>query len=70
MGAFLKEDFSACYVKNGQDYTLWNQIMSNKFYEENCGQDQTDWIKSGEFNVKGIYGVGIGTNLNETEIYK
>jgi hypothetical protein len=47
MGAFLKEDFSACYVKNGQDYTLWNQIMTNKFYEENCGQDQTDWMKSG-----------------------
>ena len=27
-------------------------------------------MKSGDFNVKGIYGVGIGTNLNETEIYK
>jgi hypothetical protein len=38
--------------------------MNNKFYEENCGQDDKDWMKSGKFDVKGVYGVGIGTNLN------
>jgi hypothetical protein len=27
-------------------------------------------MKSGEFNIKGIYGVGIGTELDEKTMYK
>ena len=68
LGGTLKEDFSVCYVKNGEEYTLWKEITSNKFYEENCGQDEKDWVKDSQFIVKGVYGQGIGAKLDEEKI--
>jgi hypothetical protein len=38
-------------------------VISNNFYEAQCGQDNKDWITDG-FTIKGTYGVGIGTRLN------
>jgi hypothetical protein len=45
-------------------------VTDNKFYEKYCGEDYKDWMADGGFDVTGIYGVGIGGGLNETEMYK
>ena len=62
--ATFKNTFSACYVKAGDSYTLWSKVYENDFYEDLCGKDEKDWMASGSFEVQGIYGMGIGTQLN------
>lgn len=59
----LKEKFSACYIKIGKSLILWNSVISNEYYEEVCGKDQKDWANINEFQIQGIYGEGIGTQL-------
>lgn len=66
----LRDTFAACYVKNGDDYTLWNKVISNKYYENNCGKDDKDWANMGMFSIKAIYGVGIGSEITEQEAYQ
>lgn len=66
----LKDNFSACYVKVGDSYTLWSKIAQNAFYEKHCGEDYKDWITENGFKIEGIYGVGIGSNLSDEDINK
>ncbi len=68
--AILKYKFSACYVKVGTGYTLWSKVTSNAFYEQHCGEDYKDWMVEGNFNIDGIYGVGIGTQLTDADQQK
>ena len=63
--ALFKRTFSACYVKAGDSYTVWSKMLENKFYNEYCGEDSEDWLLSSDFKTEGIYGVGIGTPLNQ-----
>ncbi len=69
LGAALHDTFAACYVKTPEGYTLWNKVISNAYYEENCGQDYKDWANIGEFDIKGIFGVGIGAEMSENATY-
>ena len=54
----LRDTFSACYVKTQTGYILWNKVISNKFYEQYCGHDTQNWLKSPLFTVKSIVGEG------------
>lgn len=63
------DTFAACYVKTSQGYTLWSKVVTNNFYEQNCGKDYKDWANIGEFTVKGVYGIGIGKEIGESETY-
>ena len=36
-------------------------MLENEWFEEQCGQDNKDWVSLGEFEVLGVYGEGIGT---------
>ena len=51
----------ACYVKTSDGFKLWNKVVSNKFYEEYCGNDYKDWLDSGLFKLDAVYGEGIHT---------
>lgn len=57
----LHDTFAACYVKTSEGYTLWNKVIANSFYEDNCGKDYKDWANIGEFNISGVFGLGVGT---------
>ena len=43
--------------------------MNNAWYEKRCGRDSKDWIRLGEFQIVGVYGVGIGTTVGENDTY-
>ena len=65
MGKEFSDDFSACYVKTDIGYTMWSKVISNVFYDKYCGLDKEDWVNSGKFTIKRIYGLGIGTEIGE-----
>lgn len=56
----LRDTFSACYVKTAHSFLLWNKVISNKWFSEYCGNDNTNWLNSKTFHVVNIYGEGIG----------
>ncbi len=60
-----KQPFSACYVKSGDHYLMWNKVVTSLFFEKYCGGDYKDWYGEG-FPVTGVYGVGTGASLSST----
>jgi hypothetical protein len=46
-----RPDFAACYVKDPSakgGYTLWENKISNAFYEDNCGMDVEDYLANSD----------------------
>lgn len=67
--ALFHDTFAACYIKNGEEYTLWSKVVSNSYFEKNCGSDYKDWMHTGDYNIDKVYGIGIGTKLNVNTTY-
>jgi hypothetical protein len=45
-------------------FTLWNKVVSNKYFEEHCGKDDKDWANMGLFKIKRVYGDGLGAEID------
>ena len=45
--SFLHDSFAACYIKNGDSFTIWSNALSNIYFEKYCGNDYKDWIHTG-----------------------
>jgi hypothetical protein len=63
--AVYKPNFSACYATapGSSTPTLWNKVVQNKWYEDNCGKDDTDYLTNTAYKVVDKVGVGIGTAI-------
>lgn len=59
-GSFFKGNFAACYAKKDGSNTpqLWNEVIKNEWYEENCGKDDEDYLKNNKYKVKSEEGQG------------
>lgn len=65
----LRDTFAACYVKTSEGYTIWSKVVTNPFFEKYCGEDSQDWANMGDFQIKGVFGAGIGTEISENATY-
>lgn len=59
----MGDTFSACYVRTATSYILWNKVISNGWYSQYCGNDNTNWLNQKTFKLVRVRGEGAG---NET----
>ncbi len=52
-----------------EECIIRSKVISNDWSEDNCGADYKHWSATGEFNIKGIYGQGIATEIAENAAY-
>jgi hypothetical protein len=56
-------------LEDWKDRLFGVRVISNNWSEDNCGEDFKDWSATGEFNIKGIYGQGIRSEIAENAAY-
>lgn len=63
--AVYKPNFSACYAKavGTQTYQLWNKVITNDWYEKNCGSDSEDYLTNSAYKKTDEAGVGVGVRI-------
>lgn len=67
--AKFRDPFAACYVKTAEGYTLWSKVITNSYFEDRCGGDNKDWANMGEFKIGGVFGAGVGTEIDSKSVH-
>jgi hypothetical protein len=63
--SFYKPNFSACYAKPvGGTPQLWNEVITNNFYDLYCGKDTEDYLYNSQYEKISEEGVGVGTLIS------
>ena len=46
----VKPDFGACYALDSitDTYKIWNEVIENEWFSENCGADDENWMENHE----------------------